>query len=89
MYEIAQRVLTLLTEPPGEVTVTIGLPYEEPTGEWSCPYRIDGLGGWERERKVTGADSMQALEIVLTVVRSALEESAEAREGLLMWDEFS
>ncbi|MFD1931978.1 MULTISPECIES: DUF6968 family protein [Nonomuraea] len=89
MYEIAQRVLTLLTEPPSEVTVTIGLPFEEPTGEWSCPYRIDGLDGWEHERKVTGVDSLQALEIVLTVVRSALTESAEAREGLLVWEEFT
>ncbi|MEU4545950.1 DUF6968 family protein [Nonomuraea dietziae] len=89
MYEIAQRVLTLLTEPQREVTVTVGLPYEEPTGEWSCPYRIDGLAGWEHERKVSGADSIQALEIVLTVVRSALEGSPEAREGLLVWEEFT
>lgn len=87
MYEIAQRMLTLHTEPPREVCVTIGLPYEEPTGEWSCPYRIDGLDGWEHERKVSGADSLQAIELVLVVVRSALAGSHEAREGLLEWDD--
>ncbi|NUR87832.1 MAG: hypothetical protein HOY71_27425 [Nonomuraea sp.] len=86
MYEIAHRTLTLGTEPPGEVTVTIGLPYEEPTGEWSCPYRIDGLDGWEHERKVSGADSMETLELVLGVVHAALEGSHEAREGLLNLD---
>lgn len=87
MYEIASRVLTLRTEPPLEVTVTIGLPYEEPTGEWSCPYRIDGLAGWEHERKVTCADSLQVLELVLIVVRAAVVGSHEAKEGLLNWEE--
>ncbi|MFI6599598.1 DUF6968 family protein [Nonomuraea sp. NPDC050536] len=86
MYEIAQRTLPLRTDPPAEVTVTIGLPYEEANGEWSCPYRIDGLDGWEHERKVTGADSLQTLELVLDVVRAALEGSHEAREGLLSLD---
>lgn len=86
MYEIAQRTMSLQTQPPREVSVTIGLPYEEPTGEWSCPYRIDGLDGWEHERKVTGIDSLQAVELVLVVVRSALAGSHEAREGLVAWD---
>ncbi|WP_327091611.1 hypothetical protein OIE66_13535 [Nonomuraea sp. NBC_01738] len=86
MYEIAHRTLSLRTEPPREVTVTIGLPYEEPTGEWSCPYRIDGLDGWEHERKVSGFDSMEVVEQVLMVVRSAVSGSPEAREGLLSWD---
>lgn len=83
MYEIAQRMLSLHTDPARDVCVTIGLPYEEPTGEWSCPYRIDGLDGWEHERKVSGLDSLQAIELVLVVVRSALAGSHEAREGLL------
>ncbi|WP_113702351.1 DUF2283 domain-containing protein [Nonomuraea lactucae] len=87
MYEIAHRTLTLRGEPPGEVTVTIGLPTEEPTGEWSCPYRIDGLAGWEHERKVTGVDPLEALELVLAVVRAALARSHEAREGLLSWED--
>ncbi|MER6949332.1 DUF2283 domain-containing protein [Nonomuraea sp. NPDC000554] len=86
MYEIAQRTLALRTEPPREVTVTVGLPYEEPTGEWSAPYRIDGLEGWEHERKVTGIDSLQAMELVLVVLRAALAGSHEARAGLLSWD---
>ena len=86
MYEIAQRTLPLRTEPPGEVTVTIGLPYEEPDGEWSCPYRIDGLDGWEHERKVSGTDSLHTLELVVGVVRAAIRGSHEAQEGLLAWD---
>ncbi|MET7331458.1 DUF2283 domain-containing protein [Nonomuraea sp. NPDC005650] len=87
MYEIAHRVLVLRTDPPRDVTVTIGVPYEEPTGDWSCPYRIDGLDGWEHERKVTGVDSLEAIELALAMVRAALAGSHEAREGLLSWDE--
>jgi uncharacterized protein YuzE len=87
MYEIAHRTLTLRTEPLREVVVTIGLPIEEPTGEWSCPYRIDGLAGWEHDRKVTGVDSLQALELALAMVRAALGGSHEAKEGWLSWDD--
>ncbi|MFI6495793.1 DUF2283 domain-containing protein [Nonomuraea typhae] len=87
MYEIASRTLTLRTMPPREVTITVGLPYEEPTGEWSCPYRIDGLDGWEHERKVTGSDAVQVVELVLSMLRSAVAGSPEGREGLLSWDE--
>ncbi|PZG19397.1 DUF2283 domain-containing protein [Nonomuraea aridisoli] len=83
MYEIAQRVLALRTDPPRDVVVTIGLPYEESTGDWSCPYRIDGLEGWEHERKVTGFDALEAVELALGTVRAALAASHEAREGLL------
>ncbi|MEU6714718.1 DUF2283 domain-containing protein [Nonomuraea sp. NPDC046802] len=85
MYEIAHRVLMLRTDPPSDVVVTIGVPYEEPTGEWSCPYRIDGLDGWEHERKVTGFDSLEAVELATVMVRAALAGSHEAREGLLSW----
>ncbi|KAB8193166.1 DUF2283 domain-containing protein [Nonomuraea phyllanthi] len=87
MYEIAHRVLVLRTDPPREVTVTVGLPYEEPAGDWSCPYRIDGLAGWEHERKVTGLDSLESMELALVMVRAALAGSHEAREGLLRWEE--
>ncbi|MEO3870120.1 DUF2283 domain-containing protein [Nonomuraea sp. B12E4] len=87
MYEIAHRVLLLRTDPPRDVVVTIGVPYEEPTGEWSCPYRIDGLDGWEHERKVTGFDSLEAVDLAMVMVRAALAGSHEAREGLLSWDE--
>ncbi|MGW0484962.1 DUF6968 family protein [Nonomuraea sp. NPDC003214] len=87
MYEIARRTLTLRTEPPGEVVAAVGMPYEEPTGEWSCPYRIDGLAGWEHERKVTADDSLRAVELALVTVRAALAGSHEAKEGLLAWDD--
>src|SRR5688500_10392204 len=87
MYEIARRTLTLRTEPPGEVVAAVGMPYEEVSGEWSCPYRIDGLAGWEHERKVTGEDSLRAVELALTTVRAALAGSHEAKEGLLAWDD--
>ncbi|MFG1708984.1 DUF6968 family protein [Nonomuraea sp. M3C6] len=86
MYEIAHRALVLRTDPPSDVVVAVGVPYEEPTGEWSCPYRIDGLDGWEHERKVTGLDSLEAIELAMVMVRAALAGSHEAREGLLVWD---
>ncbi|MFI7439661.1 DUF2283 domain-containing protein [Nonomuraea indica] len=87
MYEIAHRTLTLRGDPPSEVVVTIGMPTQDAAGEWSCPYRIDGLAGWEHERKVTGVDALEALETVVDVVRAALARSHEAREGLLSWDD--
>ncbi|MGN9842742.1 DUF2283 domain-containing protein [Nonomuraea sp. H19] len=87
MYEIARRVLVLRTDPPRDVVVTVGVPYEEPTGEWSCPYRIDGLDGWEHERKVTGLDSLEAIELATVMVRAALAGSHEAKEGLLIWED--
>ncbi|WP_223166453.1 DUF2283 domain-containing protein [Nonomuraea sp. SYSU D8015] len=87
MYEIAHRVLALRSDPPRDVVVTVGMPYEEPTGEWSCPYRIDGLDGWEHERKVTGLDSLGAIELALAMVRAAVAGSHEAKEGLLSWDD--
>ncbi|MCK2216834.1 DUF2283 domain-containing protein [Actinomadura sp. ATCC 31491] len=87
MYEIAHRVLALRSEPPRDVVVTIGMPYEEPTGEWSCPYRIDGLDGWEHDRKVTGPDSLGAVELATAMVRAAVTGSHEAREGLLSWED--
>ncbi|MEV4179010.1 DUF2283 domain-containing protein [Nonomuraea sp. NPDC049709] len=87
MYEIAHRMLVLRTDPPRDVVVALGVPYEEPTGEWSCPYRIDGLDGWEHERKVTGLDSFEAVELAMAMVRTALAGSHEAKEGLLAWDD--
>ncbi|MFI6991021.1 DUF2283 domain-containing protein [Nonomuraea wenchangensis] len=89
MYEIAHRVLALRSDPPRDVVVTVGMPYEEPTGEWSCPYRIDGLDGWEHERKVTGPDSLAAAELALAMVRAAVMGSHEAKEGRLNWDDVS
>lgn len=87
MYEIARRVLALDTVPPRDVVVTLGAPYEEPSGEWSCPYRIDGLAGWEHERKATGPDSLQAVELAMVMARAGLAGSHEAKEGLLSWEE--
>ncbi|MGI5289199.1 DUF2283 domain-containing protein [Nonomuraea polychroma] len=87
MYEIARRVLSLRSEPPRDVVVTVGVPYEEPTGEWSCPYRIDGLAGWEHERKVTALDSLGAVELALAMTRAAVAGSHEAKEGLLSWED--
>ncbi|MER6512238.1 DUF2283 domain-containing protein [Nonomuraea sp. NPDC001636] len=86
MYEIAQRVLVLETVPPREVTVAVGMPYEE-AGEWACPYRIDGLAGWEHERRAAGRDSLEAVEVALAMVRAALAGSPEAKEGLLRPDD--
>ncbi|MFG1943270.1 DUF2283 domain-containing protein [Nonomuraea sp. NPDC048826] len=87
MYEIARRTLTLRTEPPQEVIAAVGMPYEDPEGDWSCPYRIDGLAGWEHERKATGSDSLQAVELAMAMVRAALAGSHEAKEGLLAEEE--
>lgn len=54
------------------VLVRLGKPRHRRTGEWACPYRIQGVGSG-RTRQVFGEDAVQALQLALEAIRLELE----------------
>jgi hypothetical protein len=56
------------------VTVRLGQPEQEPTGEWACPVDIQGIpqAGIEYAR---GIDAVQALQLAMTAARQRLDAS--------------
>lgn len=84
---IASRTLTVVDESGRhlrDVYVHIGRPSQEPTGEWSLPYQILGLGS-ERIFRVHGFDAVQALQGVMSVIGGYLAGTDEAAQGRLRW----
>jgi hypothetical protein len=84
---IATRVLDVLDlrgQPGDTVTISFGRPVQEQEGEWSCAYRVVGLG-FKRSRQVFGLDAVQALQAAFLVVGGMLAGTTEAREGRLRW----
>jgi hypothetical protein len=72
---IASRRLTLV--PSGRpVLVELDAPVRRGTGEWACTWRVRGIGR-ARTGRALGEDSLQALQLALTVVRRALEPFAD------------
>jgi hypothetical protein len=59
-----------------EVAVEIGRPYKAPEGEWACPVKIRGM--YDRLPDVRGEDSLQALCLAASLVRSLLTSFVEA-----------
>jgi hypothetical protein len=57
------------------VTAALGRPYQAPTGEWRCPVQLTGLH--ERLTEMAGDDSLQALCMAASLVRSLLESVVE------------
>lgn len=55
--------------------VALGRPYQAPTGEWLCRVRLKGLH--ERLTDIAGDDSLQALCMAASLVRSLLESVVE------------
>lgn len=53
-----------------EVVVEIGHPYQVPEGQWACPVKIRGL--YDRLRDIRGQDSLQALCLAASLVRTLL-----------------
>jgi len=68
----------------GQAVVHIGRPRQEPTGEWSLPYRIVGIGEGKTYR-VLGIDAIQTLQVVHVVIGSVLVSSDEGKQGRLRW----
>ena len=53
-----------------EVVVEIGRPYQAAEGEWACPVKIRGL--YDHLCDIHGQDSLQALCLAVSLVRSLL-----------------
>ncbi len=57
---------------PLRVVVRIGQPYRRRTGEWACPFRVNG-GGRQRLKWALGVDAFQALQLVFQGIRVELQ----------------
>lgn len=68
----------------GNVSVRLGRPAQEPTGEWACAYEVTGLG-FDRVVRVMGMDAIQALQAAMLVIGGTLAGTREAAEGRLRW----
>jgi len=70
---VSRRLLLL----PGKQAVTLEVlrPAERRAGEWTCVYRIRGLGR-VRAGRVVGDDGLQALQLALAALRRELEPFA-------------
>ena len=63
------------------LVVELGRPYRALEGEWACPVAIHGLH--DRLQDVRGEDSLQALCLAVSLIRSLLSSYLEDG-GLLM-----
>jgi hypothetical protein len=71
---IAERRLRLLDRPDVDVRVRIGAPrpFDEAASDYYCPFQITGIGSG-KVRRIGGVDAVQALELTLRVLPSALD----------------
>jgi hypothetical protein len=82
---ITQRELSLAQKT--KVSVCIGKPEPFPDGNgYYCPYQIIGLGD-QKVQYAGGEDTVQALTLALKSVGALLYTSAEAKTGLLSWND--
>jgi hypothetical protein len=74
---IASTELLVVPASGRELTVvaTIGRPYRDATGEWRCRVELAGLQ--DRLPDMAGADSLQALCMAASLIRSLLEDVGE------------
>ena len=84
MDVIAERQLDLRVDGKSTtVTVKIGRPVPGDSGvDWVCPYEIHFADGC-RSMAMHGADSMQALQLTISVLDAELERGAKVRSGAL------
>jgi hypothetical protein len=59
----------------GTIRVRVGKPYEVSAREWACPVEIRGFE--RRYPDMHGANSLQALCLALSVVRSRIDDFVE------------
>jgi len=84
---IATRTIDVLSadgQPAGTMTVSLGRPTQEPTGEWLCAYQITGDGS-NRSFGALGLDAVQAIDLAMHLIGARLADTAEAKEGRLRW----
>jgi hypothetical protein len=76
---IASRRLESATAPGAVVTVQVGAPRKtRGREEYFCPYRVRGLGD-ETVRAAYGVDALQALQLVMPAIGSALTRWPDLR----------
>jgi Domain of unknown function (DUF6968) len=71
---IARRELKSRIDEGRVAVVTIGRPRKAKTGEWICPFRIEGLGK-PQLAAAHGEDSLQALLMAIEGIRVNLDSS--------------
>src|SRR5262249_15629501 len=71
---IPTRELSTAGRPPRRVTVRMGYPRQEPTGDWVCPFQISGIGK-QRVNAGHGVDAFQAIQNALEGIRFVIEDS--------------
>jgi hypothetical protein len=71
---IAERRLAVVGEPEREIVVRVGKPRRDPdpTGDWRCPYLVEGLPD-ARRRYAHGIDSLQALQMAIEAAKVAIK----------------
>ncbi|AXE23673.1 hypothetical protein C0216_09545 [Streptomyces globosus] len=71
---------------PFPLALELGAPYPDPdpSGDWICPCRIDGLDGSE-VHEVHGIDGIQALTLAADLLRRLLAQEAEERGLTFTW----
>src|SRR5438552_2373602 len=84
MDAIAERRLDLkLDDKLIEVWVRIFRPIEDPEfNSWVCPYELQ-VGELTNRRNAHGADSMQALQLALSILDAQLAHAAKRAGGVL------
>ena len=85
---IARRTIDIVDdagEPVGQAFVHLGRPSQEPTGEWSIPYQIVGLGD-DSVYRLLGLDAIQALQLVHKVIGGILAGTREGEAHRLRWE---
>lgn len=72
---IAERRLAVVGEPDRELVIIVGKPRldPDPTGDWRCPYLVEGLH--TRRRFAHGIDSLQALQMAIEAAKAAINEA--------------
>ena len=70
---VASRTLTEDGKPANRVEIVLGAP-RRAGKDWECPFAIRGLGDGSVQT-MTGADSLQALQLAVRAIRARLEET--------------
>lgn len=70
---IVVRRLSVADDPDKAVTVMIGKPHPSPDGNWTCPYRVEGITG--ARGAAFGIDGLQALFNAVEGARTTLAAS--------------
>jgi hypothetical protein len=72
---IVVRRLSVADDPDRAVTVMIGKPHPSPDGNWTCPFRVDGIGITGARGTAFGIDGLQALLNAVEGARTTLAAS--------------